>query len=182
MCLFFSSTFGWLGCSQVGGNNCNYWKRNEPDALLAYFFPGPGVLLFFQHFRGSAGLGGAGPAAMQLPGLCTRVWHLGFARPRSWAACAGRRRCAAPQLHGPAGLGCAGPAAERLRGLRTRVYHLGFAWPRSCAAPQLHGPAGLGFAGPAAERLRGLCTRVCHLGLVRGGAVVWPHSCTALLV
>ena len=47
-----------------------------------------------------------GPAAVRLPGLRTRVCHLGFAWPRS---------CAAPQLRGPAGLGCVGPAAVRPR-------------------------------------------------------------------
>ena len=47
-----------------------------------------------------------GPAASRLPGLRTRVCHLGFAWPRS---------CAAPQLRGPAGLGCVGPAAVRPR-------------------------------------------------------------------
>ena len=56
--------------------------------------------------HGPAGLGRVGPATVRLPGLQTKVCHLGFAWPRSWTG---------PQLDGPAGLGCVGPAAVRSR-------------------------------------------------------------------
>ena len=49
-----------------------------------------------------------GPAAVRLPGLRTKVCHLGLAWPRS---------CAAPQLRGPAGLGASVPQLRGPAGL-----------------------------------------------------------------
>ena len=74
----------------------HFWRSRGPKCSRGCIFGARGAQNAIEVARFRC----VGPAAVRLPGLRTKVCHLGFAWPRS---------CAAPLLRGPAGLGASAP-------------------------------------------------------------------------